>query len=238
MTGQQGLYPQISVQIPRRSGHRKPAIWRPAIWPTSTPIRTTITEPKLYSAAYLARPAAADRHQLSPRKIWVGLSDTRFRWPLRWKMHGAGLEPGGRREKLPHISHTAEIWFKTNDEIVDGAARFSGRASLGAGPAMFQPAETRSIIRLHRSAIIAPPIPGAFPARFIPVHQLFSAMSDEFIETGLAESEIRPGDHRWSNRARQDDRQRWFESFLPPIASRRKLPDPIICVRCDGSSPG
>ena len=217
---QQGLYPQISVEIPADQATETSHLASGHLADINT-YRTTITEPKLYRLYLLdqlQRIAAT-----FTAKIWVGLSDTPIPLAFALEDAGAGLDRA-KKEKLPNYFHTPNL-VKTNDEIVDGGQIFQGEEASAL--ALFT--AERVDYSLHRIRHYCATAPEHFQPFILFTN--YQRYVDEFIEHGLkevtsgkAEMLVEPG-----NRITGQD----GKPSAPPIAKPPQMPAYHL-VRSDG----
>ena len=173
---QQGLYPQISVQIPADQATETSHLASGHLADINT-YRTTITEPKLYRLYLLDQLQRIDATFTA--KIWVGLSDTPIPLAFALEDAGAGLDRA-KKEKLPNYFHTPNL-VKTNDEIVDGGQIFQGEEASAL--ALFT--AERVDYSLHRIRHYCATDPEHFQPFILFTN--YQRYVDEFIEYGLKE---------------------------------------------------
>ena len=217
---QQGLYPQISVQIPADQATETSHLASGHLADINT-YRTTITEPKLYRKYLL------DQLQriatTFTAKIRVELSDTPIPLAFALEDAGAGLDRA-KKEKLPNYFHTPNL-VKTNDEIVDGGQIFQGEEASALS--LFT--AERVDYSLHRIRHYCATDPEHFQPFILFTN--YQRYVDEFIEHGLAEVKsgkakilVEPG-----NRITGKD----GKPSTPPVAKPPQMPAYHL-VRSDG----
>ncbi|QJB70435.1 AMP nucleosidase [Parasphingorhabdus halotolerans] len=116
---QQGLYPQITVEIPASQATETSHLASGQLSDINR-YSTTITEPTLYRRYLLEQLSRIN--ETFTAKISVGLSDTPIPLAFALEDAAAGLDRA-KKEKLPNYFHTPNL-VKTNDEIVDGGQIF------------------------------------------------------------------------------------------------------------------
>ena len=217
---QQGLYPQISVQIPADQATETSHLTSGHLADINT-YCTTITEPKLYRKYLLDQLQRIARTFTA--KIWVELSDTPIPLAFALEDAGAGLDRA-KKEKLPNYFHTPNL-VKTNDEIVDGGQIFQGEEASAL--ALFT--AERVDYSLHRIRHYCATDPEHFQPFILFTN--YQRYVDEFIEHGLAEVKsgkakmlVEPG-----NRITGQD----GKPSAPPIAKPPQMPAYHL-VRGDG----
>ncbi len=216
----QGLYPQISVEIPADQATETSHLASGELSDINT-YQTTITEPKLYRI-YLLDQLQTIANAFTA-KISVGLSDTPIPLAFALEDAGAGLDRA-KKEKLPNYFHTPNL-VKTNDEIVDGGQIFD---NVEASALSLFTAE-RVDYSLHRIRHYCATDPVHFQSFILFTN--YQRYVDEFIEYGLeevksgkAEMLVEPG-----NRITRSD----GKPSAPPIAKPLQMPAYHL-VRKDG----
>ena len=217
---QQGLYPQITVQIPADQATETSHLASGHLAETNT-YCTTITEPKLYRTYLL------DQLQriatTFTATIRVELSDTPI--PLAFVLEdaGAGLDRA-KKEKLPNYFHTPNL-VKTNDDIVDGGQIFQGEEASALS--LFT--AERVDYSLHRIRHYCATDPEHFQPFILFTN--YQRYVDEFVEHGLAEVKsgkasrlVEPGNRITGHGGKPS---------TPPIAKPPQMPAYHL-VRSDG----
>ena len=217
---QQGLYPQITVQIPADQATETSHLASGHLAETNI-YCTTITEPKLYRTYLL------DQLQriatTFTATIRVELSDTPI--PLAFVLEdaGAGLDRA-KKEKLPHYFHTPNL-VKTNDDIVDGGQIFQGEEASALS--LFT--AERVDYSLHRIRHYCATDPEHFQPFILFTN--YQRYVDEFVEHGLAEVKsgkasrlVEPGNRITGHGGKPS---------TPPIAKPPQMPAYHL-VRSDG----
>ncbi|VAV88243.1 AMP nucleosidase [hydrothermal vent metagenome] len=217
---QQGVYPEISVEIPADQATETSHLASGQLSGINR-YTTTITEPGLYRLYLLEQLSRIAK--IFTAKIVVGLSQTPI--PLAFALEDAGA--GLNREKkdaLPNHFHTPNL-VKTNDEIVDGGQIFQGDAPS----ALSHFTAERVDYSLHRIRHYCATQPEHFQPFILFTN--YQRYVDEFIETGLeevkagtAEMLVEPG-----NRITRQD----GEPSIPPIAKPPQMPAYHL-IRKDG----
>lgn len=208
---QQGLYPEIIVEIPADQATETSHLASGKLVDVNR-YRTTITEPKLYRLYLIDQ---LDRINTTfTAKIQVGLSATPI--PLAFALDDAGAAlDREKKERLPHYFHTPNL-VKTNDDIVDGGQIFQDEL---ASPLSLFTAE-RVDYSLHRIRHYCASDPEYFQPFILFTN--YQRYVDEFIETGLAQ--VKSGEAQYLVEPGNRITGKNGKPSAPPIAKPPQMP--------------